>query len=96
MSILHYIFLLIIIGLIVSGICLLLFTKSNYEGFGNYGYKCTPTGCIKSDGGEFYGNSSETDCKNVCKSWVKENNKCQLVVGSRWNSYSLKSTCEKN
>lgn len=95
MSILYYISLLIILCLIVSGICLLVFTKSNYVGFGgeSSNYKCTPKGCIKSKGGEFY---NENNCKKACKSWVKENKKCQLVEGSRWNGYSLKSTCDKN
>ncbi len=95
MNILHCIFLLTIIVLIVSGFCLLFFTKSNYTGFGNgmTNYKCTPKGCIQSEGGEFY---DENKCKKACKSWVKYNKKCQLVKGSRWNGYSLKSTCEKN
>lgn len=95
MSILHCIILLTIIGLIVTGFCLLFFTKSNYVGFGNgmTNYKCTPKGCIQSEGGEFY---DENNCKKACKSWVKDKKKCQLVEGSRWNGYSLKSTCEKN
>jgi hypothetical protein len=82
-------------GLLIGGICLLMFTKSDYMGFGleMNSYKCTPKGCIKSKGGEFY---DENNCKKSCKSWVKENDECQLVEGSRWNGYSLKSTCEKN
>ncbi len=61
MNILHCIFLLTIIVLIVSGFCLLFFTKSNYTGFGNgmTNYKCTPKGCIQSEGGEFYDENSE-------------------------------------
>lgn len=86
------ILIIIAIGIIVIVLVFTLPEKTSTRS-GKAGYSCGSNGCKPSMGGEHV---TMTDCQNRCRSYVKDGNKCNEIIGVPWNSYATLSLCKSS